>query len=112
MNRVVLVGRLTKDAEIKTFDDKEKGVVNFTLAVKRDRPNSNNEWEVDFLPVIYWNKNVQALQKYLIKGLQLCVTGQIRVRSYETPDKGKRYITEIMADEIKFLDKVKSTQVV
>lgn len=112
MNRVVLVGRLTKDAEIRTFDDKEKGVVNFTLAVKRDRPNTNNEWEVDFLPVVYWNKNIQALQKYLIKGLQLCVTGQIRVRSYEAPDKGKRYITEIMADEIKFLDKVKSTQVV
>jgi single-strand DNA-binding protein len=112
MNRVVLVGRLTKDAEIKVFDDREKGVVNFTLAVRRDRPNSNNEWEVDFLPVVYWNKNAQALHKYLIKGLQLCVTGQIRVRSYETQEKGRRYITEILADEIKFLEKAKDTQAV
>lgn len=112
MNRVVLVGRLTKDAEIKFFDNSEKGVLNFTLAVKRDYPKSNAEYDTDFLPVVYWTKYAQDLHKYLLKGRMISVSGQIRVRSYETQENVKRYITEIFADEIKFLDKISDTQVV
>jgi single-strand DNA-binding protein len=107
MNKVVLVGRLTKDAELKTFEANERSVLNFTLAVNRDFVNSNNEREADFIPIVYWTEHAESLQKYLLKGRQICVSGKLRVRTYETPEKGKRYITEVLSDEIKFLDSIK-----
>lgn len=112
MNKVVLVGRLTRDAELKSFEANEKSVLNFTLAVNREFINSNNEREVDFIPIVYWTEHGQSLQKYLLKGRQICVSGKLRVRSYETPEKGKRYITEVFAEEIKFLDKVKDSNAI
>lgn len=112
MNKVVLVGRLTKDAELKAFESNEKSVLNFTLAVNREYVNSNNERDADFIPIVYWTEHGESLQKYLLKGRQICVSGKLRVRSYETPDKGKRYITEVLAEEIKFLDKIKDSNAI
>lgn len=112
MNKVVLVGRLTRDAELKTFEAKERSVLNFTLAVNREFVNSNNEKEADFIPIVYWTEHAESLQKYLLKGRQICVSGKLRVRSYETPESVKRYITEVIADEIKFLDKINSSSAI
>lgn len=109
MNKVVLVGRLTKDAELKNIDTINKSVLNFTLAVNREFPNLNNEKTADFIPIVYWTEHASSLQKYLLKGRQICVSGKLRVRSYETPENIKRYITEVVADEIKFLDRVRDT---
>lgn len=112
MNKVVLVGRLTRDAELKTFEAKERSVLNFILAVNREFVNSNNEKEADFIPVVYWTEHAESLQKYLLKGRQICVSGKLRVRSYETPENVKRYITEVIADEIKFLDKTNNSSAI
>lgn len=112
MNKVVLVGRLTRDAELKTFEAKEKSVLNFTLAVNREFANSNNEKEADFIPIVYWTEHAESLQKHLLKGRQICVSGKLRVRSYETSENIKKYITEVMADEIKFLDSVKNSSAI
>lgn len=112
MNKVVLVGRLTRDADLRTFEANEKGVLNFTLAVNREFTNSNNEREADFIPIVYWTEHAESLHKYLLKGRQICVSGKLRVRSYETPEKGKRYITEVFAEEIKFLDKIKESDAI
>lgn len=112
MNKVVLVGRLTRDADLKTFEAKERGVLNFTLAVNREFTNSNNEREADFIPIVYWTEHAESLQKYLLKGKQICVSGKLRVRSYETPENIKKYITEVMADEIKFLGSVKNSSAI
>lgn len=112
MNKVVLVGRLTRDAELKTFEGSERSVLNFTLAVNREFVNSNNEREADFIPIVYWTEHAESLQKYLLKGRQICVSGKLRVRSYETAEKGKRYITEVFAEELKFLDKVKDSNAI
>lgn len=112
MNKVILVGRLTRDAELKTFEAKERSVLNFTLAVNREFVNSNNEREADFIPIVYWTEHAEELQKYLSKGRQICVSGKLRVRSYETPESIKKYITEVLADEIKFLDRVKEASAI
>lgn len=112
MNKVVLVGRLVRDAELKTFEGNERSVLNFTLAVNRDFVNSNNEREADFIPIVYWTEHAESLQKYLLKGMQICVSGKLRVRSYDTQEKGKRYITEVLADEIKFLSNKKESNVI
>lgn len=112
MNRVVLVGRLTKDAELKTFEANGKSILHFTLAVNRDFVNSNNEREADFIPISYWTEHAESLQKYLLKGRQICVSGKLRVRSYESPENIKKYITEVLADEIKFLDKIKDSNAI
>lgn len=112
MNKVVLVGRLTKDAELKTLEGKERSVLNFTLAVNRDYVSSTNERITDFIPIVYWTDHGESLQKYLLKGRQLCISGKLQVRSYETQDNTKRYITEVYADEIKFLDQKKESNVI
>jgi single-strand DNA-binding protein len=110
MNKVILIGRLVKDAEIKVIGQDGKSVLNFTLAVRRNYVNDQNETESDFIPVSYWHKSAQSLQKYLIKGRMVGVEGRINVRSYEAVGGGRKYITQIIADQIQFLDSKKSEQ--
>ncbi|TDT56483.1 single-stranded DNA-binding protein [Fonticella tunisiensis] len=103
MNKVVLIGRLVKDAEVKNVGDDGKSVLNFTMAVQRDYINSKSERESDFIPIVYWHKSAEKLKQYLTKGRMISVSGRIRVRSFEGREGGKKYVTEILADEIKFL---------
>jgi single-strand DNA-binding protein len=111
MNSVILIGRLTRDAEMKIMEG-ERGVVKFTLAVDRGFVNANNEREADFISVSYWTKSAEKMQKYLSKGKLIGIKGSIRVRSYQTPEGAKKYSTEIVADEVKFLDKVNKTEAI
>jgi hypothetical protein len=103
---------LTKDAELKTFGDDNKSVLNFTLAIRKDYIGSKDDPQADFIPVSYWNKSGQTLQKYLTKGRMVNIEGRISVRSYETQEGTKKYATHIIADEIQFLDSRKNDQVI
>ena len=102
MNKVVLIGRLTKDPELKYTPGSGTAVTTITLAVDR-RFSKDNQREADFIPVVIWGKSAESTAQYMKKGLLMGVAGRIQTRSYEATDGGKRYVTEVVAEEIKFL---------
>ena len=102
MNKVMLIGNLTRDPELITTNS-GISVCRFTLAVQRRYTNASGEREVDFLDIVVWRGQGENCHKYLKKGSKACVIGQIQKRSYEAQDGSKRYITEITADEVEFL---------
>lgn len=104
MNKAFLIGRLTKDAELRTTTS-GKSVANFSLAVNRNFTNANGEREADFINCITFNKTGENLVKYTHKGSQIAVAGRIQTRNYDAQDGTKRYVTEIVVDELTFLDK-------
>lgn len=109
MNKVMLIGRLTRDAELKILDSGM--VLSFTIAADRDYTNKNGEKVTDFIPVSYWTDNGERLVEYLKKGRLIGVSGCIRVKSYKDQEEKTRYFTDIRADEIKFLDSMKKESV-
>ena len=100
MNKVFLVGRLTKAPELKTTPN-GVSVATFTIAVTR----RTNREESDFLNIVTWRGLADNCGKYLSKGQQVAVVGEIRTRSYEAKDGSRRYVTEIQADDVEFLAK-------
>lgn len=104
MNQCVLLGRLTRDSEMRTAISGTE-VTKFTLAVDRNRKNDNGEKETDFINCIAFNKTAELIAKYTKKGSQIAVVGRIQTRSYDAQDGTKRYVTEVLISEVKFLDK-------
>lgn len=102
INRVVLVGRLTKDPELK-FTPNGVAVATFTLAVNRQFSNPQGEREADFLNIVVWRKAAENAANYLKKGSLAGVDGRIQVRTYEQ-DGRRQYFTEIVADNVQFLE--------
>lgn len=102
MNNVSLVGRLTKDPDLRSISD-GRAVVNINLAVNRIFTNASGERTTDFIPVVVWNRQAENLAKYCSKGSQIAVTGRIQTRSYDHSDGTKRYVTEVLAESITFL---------
>lgn len=105
MNKCILIGNLTKDPDLKTLPSSGTSVCNFTVAVTRRFANQQGEREVDFIPVVVWRAQAENCAKYLRKGSQVAVWGSIQTRSYEAQDKTRRYVTEIVAEEVKFLNR-------
>lgn len=97
LNRIVLIGRLTKDPELK-YTPSGKAVCTFTLAVDR-----RFEKATDFINIIVWNKMGEACANYLSKGKLAAVDGELHIRSYETKDGRKATATEVVADQVRFL---------
>ena len=98
MNKVFLIGNLTRDPELSNTNNGIP-VCKFTLAVSRRFGNT----ETDFLPVIVWRGQAENCGKFLKKGSKAAVAGALQTRSYDANDGTKRYITEIVADEVQFL---------
>ncbi len=105
MNKVVLIGRLTKDPELKFTPGNGTAVATVTLAVDRRLPNKDGQREADFIPVVIWGKQAENTANFMSKGRLLGVSGRIQVRSYDAKDGTKRYVTEVVAEEVQFLDK-------
>jgi len=103
MNKVILIGRLTKDPELKYTPGSGTAVTTVTLAVDR-RYTKDEKKEADFIPVVIWGKSAESTAQYMRKGLLMGVAGRIQTRSYEAKEGGKRYITEVVAEEIQFLE--------
>jgi single-strand DNA-binding protein len=103
MNKVVLVGRLTKDPELKFAQGTGTAVATFTVAVNR-RFKREGQPEADFIPVVVFGKQAEATANYMSKGKLLSVSGNIQTRNYEAKDGTKRYVTEVIADEVDFLE--------
>ena len=103
MNKVVLVGRLTKDPELR-YTQSNIAAATFTLAVNRNYKNANGGYDADFIPVVVWRGLAEMLSKRLKKGSRVCISGRIQTRSYDGNDGQKRYVTEVVANEVFFAE--------
>ncbi len=108
MNRVILVGNLTKDPELATTNS-GVSVCRFVLAVGRRFQNADGERETDFINIVVWRGQADNCHKYLKKGSKCGVVGTLQTRSYDAQDGTKRYITEVVADEVEFLSTKQSS---
>mgnify|MGYP005888911421 FL=1 len=104
MNKVILMGRLTKDPEVK-YTQTGKVVTQFTLAVDRPFKDANGQKEADFIPVVVWGKPAELVGNSCQKGHKLLVDGRLQIRSYEAKDGGKRWVTEIIANSVEFIER-------
>lgn len=109
MNKVMLVGNLTKDPELATTNS-GVAVCRFTLAVSRKYSNAEGERETDFINIIVWRSQAENCHKYLKKGSKCGVVGSIQTRNYDAQDGTKRYVTEIVAEEVEFLNSRNSAE--
>ncbi|QUH19414.1 single-stranded DNA-binding protein [Alkaliphilus sp. B6464] len=100
MNRVILIGRLARDPELR-FTASGKAVATFSIAV--NRPFSK-EKEADFFNIVVWGKTAENCANYLAKGRLVGLEGRLQSRSYETQTGEKRYVTEVIADQVEFLE--------
>jgi single-strand DNA-binding protein len=102
MNKVVLIGRLTRDPELR-YTGSNTPVASFTLAVNRNFSNQQGEREADFINVVVWRKQAENVKNYLTQGSQAAVEGRIQTRSYDDQNGQRRYVTEVIADNVEFL---------
>ncbi|NMB12366.1 MAG: single-stranded DNA-binding protein [Firmicutes bacterium] len=103
LNRVILIGRLTADPELR-YTQSGTAVTNFRLAVDRPFTNQSGEREADFIPIVVWDKQAENCANYLNKGRLVAVDGRIQVRSYDAQDGTRRWVTEVVAQDVRFLD--------
>jgi single-strand DNA-binding protein len=102
-----MIGRLTKDAELVQLENSTRSILKFVLAVNRKFSNKNGEKDADFISVVYWSNYGDKIKPYLLKGKLIGVSGKITTRSYTGTDGIKKYITEVEADNIQFLENKK-----
>jgi single-strand DNA-binding protein len=107
LNRVCLIGRLTKEPELR-YTPNGVAVSNFTLAVDRNFKNAQGVRETDFLPCVAYRQLAELVANYLDKGRLASVEGRIQVRSYNAQDGSKRWVTEIICENVFFLDHKKN----
>lgn len=110
MNKVFLIGRLTKDPELRYTSNNVPCCI-FSLAVNRNFTNPNGEREADFINIVVWKNMAENCSKYLTKGSQVAIEGRIQVRTYDAQDGSKKYVTEVIAENVQFLDSKKEEQV-
>jgi single-strand DNA-binding protein len=109
LNRVVLVGRLTKDPDLR-YTPNGVAVANFTVAVNRPFSNQQGNREADFINCVIWRRPAENLANFMKKGGLIGVDGRIQTRSYEGQDGKMVYITEVVADSVQFLESKGSSQ--
>lgn len=103
MNKVILIGRLTKDVELRYTQTNNTAVASFSIAVNRKFVKSGEERQADFFNIIAWNKLAENISKYLFKGNQVAISGRLETRSWDDPNGQKHYVTEVIAEEIDFI---------
>lgn len=102
MNKILLVGRLAKDPELR-YTQSGTAAASFTLAVNRRFTNQNGEREADFINCVAWQKAAEFVANYFKKGQQMALEGRLQVRSYEGNDGQRRWVTEVVAEQIEFV---------
>lgn len=103
INRVVLVGRLTKDPELR-HTASNIPVVSFTVAVNRAYAKSDTDQQADYIQCVAWRRQAETINQYLSKGSLVGVEGRIQTRTYDDPNGQRKYITEVLADSVQFLE--------
>ena len=102
LNRIILIGRLTKEPELR-YTPNGKAVASFTLAVDRQFKNQAGEREADFINIVVWGAQAEHCANYLSKGKLAAVDGRLQIRSFEGQDGQRRWFTEVVADNVRFL---------
>ena len=109
MNKVILIGRLTKDPELRKTPT-DVSVCQFTIAVNRQVPNAQGERVADFINCVAFNKQAENLARFIKKGGLIGVEGTLQSRTYQAQDGSNRYVTEVICDAVTFLESRNSTQ--
>lgn len=104
MNKVVLMGRLTRDPEVRYTQTNNTLVANFSLAVNRRFAREGDSQTADFINIVAWSKTGEFVSKYFKKGQQVAVSGRIQTRSWDDQNGQKRYATEVIAEDVYFAD--------
>ena len=103
MNNVSIIGRITRDLDLKNFNEGKGFYTRFTLAINKVS-HKDIQPEADFINIVAWNGLAETLCKYLKKGSQIAITGRLSSSSYTDKDGNKRYSIEVVAEDFKFLD--------
>ena len=109
LNKVILIGRLTRDPELR-YTPNGVAVTKFSLAVDRTFKNRQGERETDFIDVVVWQKQAENCANFLGKGRLAAVEGRLQIRTYDDSQGVRRKAAEVVADNVKFLDRAKGTQ--
>lgn len=109
MNNVSLIGRLTKDPDLR-YTSSGMAVATFSLAVQRSFRNKDGEYEADFINCVCWNKSGETLANHVKKGQRIGVTGRIQTRNYENEQGNRVYVTEVVVEGFTFLEKKDDSQ--
>lgn len=102
-NKVILIGNLTADPELKTTQS-GISVTSFSIGVSRRRPKDGSEAKTDFINIVAWRQQAEFITRYFTKGKPILVEGQLQTRSYDAQDGSKRYVTEVVADNVSFVE--------
>lgn len=103
MNKAFLIGRLTRDPELR-YSSSNAAIVNFSIAIDRQYTNNQGQRETDFINIVAFQKQAENIKKYVSKGSLVAVDGRIQTRNYEDKDGKRVYVTEVVADRVQFLD--------
>lgn len=109
MNHVQLIGRLTKNPELR-YTSQGVGVATFNLAVQRNYSDNNGERQTDFIQCISWRKLAETIANHLVKGSLIACEGRIQTRNYENQQGQRVYVTEVVVNEVQFLESKEQTQ--
>jgi single-strand DNA-binding protein len=104
MNKVILMGRLTRDPEVRYTQTNNTLVASFSLAVNRRFARQGEERQADFINIVAWSKTGEFVSKYFKKGQQVAVVGRIQTRTWDDENGQKHYVTEVVAEEAYFAD--------
>ena len=111
MNKVILMGRLTRDPEVRYTQTNNTLVASFSIAVNRRFVRQGEERQADFINIIAWGKTGEFCSKYFTKGQQVAIVGRIQTRNWEDDQSQKHYVTEVVAEEVYFAgDKKNSSE--
>ena len=108
MNKVNLIGRLTKEPEVRYTQTTNNLVASFTIAVNRKYTKEGEEQQADFINIVAWNKTGEFVSKYFQKGQQVGISGRIQTRAWSDDNGSKHYVTEVIAEEVYFADSIKN----
>ena len=112
MNKIILLGRLVKDPELRYTENGEKVYTKFIIAVQRNFKLPNGIREADFIPIKVWGKKAEVIVKYMKKGSLITLSGRLKTGNYEDKEGNRKYIAEVVAEDFKFIENNKAlTQV-
>ena len=104
MNKIVILGRLTKDPEVR-YTPSQKVVASLTLAVDRPFLGQDGKREADFIPVVIWGKTAEMVGNSCAKGHRLLVEGRLQIRNFDAKDGTKHWVTEVIANSVEFIER-------
>ena len=104
MNKVVLIGRLTKDPELRYTPSNNTAVCQFTIAVDRRFKSADGQSQADFIQIVAWRQTAEFVSKYFTKGSRIAITGSIQTRTWDDNNGARHYVTEVVADDVEFCE--------